>query len=322
MKNIEIWVIHRVIWLSIFIGLFKPTAISQTSNKESLYMLNTTLSISQYYIKNKKYACALHAIKQLNPELFESINIYNLADIYLANRDSISAENSFLKYFSKDNKIEFISQISNLKSPYNFVFKNHKSYFDSLYLIFLKSNIENQNNKKIEEMVSKMITEDQFVRKNLFLFCKTEDSIIYAIHFIDSVNMIRLKNLIRNDTMCRLTINRYPSLFTLYIHFTRYDTTIFNEIIMHNEKCMTDDMKFYYNTMLTDNRLLHLYNKEKFYTFLFKSIDLSGIDYELVDNERRKIGIESLYFSFLENNMVPPKYYSNMHKKYFTCNEK
>ncbi|MDP3929599.1 MAG: hypothetical protein Q8R57_11300, partial [Bacteroidota bacterium] len=246
---------NRIIIIGFFIlnKFFIHRCCSQNFNSEDLFELNTTVSISDYYIKRNEYVCSLKAIKNLNARLYNKMNLLYLANVYLLNKENDSMESCILRHFSQNGNILDLPQLNDKNSPYFLVYSKNREYFDSLFFSYSNSP-KYFSSKTIDDQLNIMIAEDQFVRKNNALFCISE-KIISPILSIDSINTIKLLTLIKYDSCCNLTIERFPSLFTLYIHLTRYDISVYNEILSHVNKCQNGYSKPIYCAMLTDNRL-------------------------------------------------------------------
>ena len=104
------------------------------------------------------------------------------------------------------------------------------------------------------------------------------------------------------------------------IHLTRYDTVSFDFILDYCNRCFESQMKSELIALLTDNRLYVLYHEEKYYTYLFKWIEKNNLNFEEIDKNRREIGLESLFFSYINNKITIPDYYKEFSEKLLSCN--
>ena len=265
----------------------------------------------------KGLKCALKTIKDIRSEILQLVTSTDVANIYLLNKDSVSAANELLRIYSSPRHYRSISELSKVESRFNFVYKRNKRLLDSIYLIYDFAYHNNPKYRGLSTNLDMMLGADQLVRNDKLI---SDNLKFNSIAYIDSIHIGKLLEILQKDTQCITPFINYGSLYTHMIHLTRYDTVSFDFILDYCNRCFESQMKSELIALLTDNRLYVLYHEEKYYTYLFKWIEKNNLNFEEIDKNRREIGLESLFFSYINNKITIPDYYKEFSEKLLSCN--
>jgi hypothetical protein len=319
----------------IIIGLLllsvSKNVVAQYLTYEDVYEINTKLAISSNYQTQGKYSCAIDLLKKLEVNLVQIkennylLRVYNkLAEAYIKLGDSEQCE----FYYSKILPYNYyftINEIRKESSPFNFVYKNNKQILDS---IFLREQYDDSIQKLLinnKEKLIQMITLDQYARlkmkeNDVKQFESTCDTIISTmLKSIDSLNKLNLITMLDKDQSCNISKYEFTNLYLLNLHLSRYDTASFVKLFKYNERCMGKGN--YLNAILLENRLYANYQTKPLLVYLPEYNFAIDFNFAEVDEERRTIGIQSLYFDLLLLNLKIPDYYNDYDKRYFTCRD-
>ncbi len=303
--------------LLLIFSLVFTLAEAQQASVSDLYELNNGLAIANFHISNNKPECALKTIKTIRPEILQLVTSTDVANIYLLNRDSASAANEILRIYSSPKHYSSISEISKIESRFNFVYTRNKRLLDSIYLIYDFAYHNNPKYRGLSTNLDMMLGADQLIRNDKLI---SDNLKFNSIAYIDSIHIGKLLEILQKDTHCNTTYVNYGSLYALMLHLTRYDTISFHLIIGYCNRCFENQMKSELIAMLTDNRLYFLYHEEKYYAYLFKWIEKTNLNFAEIDKNRREIGLESLFFSYIRNKITIPDYYKAVNDKLLSCN--
>jgi hypothetical protein len=292
-------------------------AEAQQASVSDLYELNNGLAIANFHISNNKPECALKTIKAIRPEILKLVTSTDIANVYMLNRDSTSTANELLRIYLNPRHYRSISEISKIGSRFNFVYKRNKRLFDSIYLTNDFAYHNNLECKGLSTKLDMMLGEEQLIRNDKFIHDNLK---CISIEYIDSIHIGKLLEILQKDTQCITPFINYGSLYAHMIHLTRYDTVSFDFIIDYCKRCFESQMKSELIAMLTDSRLYVLSHEEKYYNYLFKWIEKNNLNFAEIDKNRREIGLESLFFSYINNKITIPDYYKEFNEKLLKCN--
>jgi hypothetical protein len=320
------FIIIGVLLLSVSKNVF-----AQYLTYEDVYEINTKLAISSNYLTQGKYSCAIDLLKKLEVNLVQIkennylLRVYNkLAEAYINLLDSEQCEFYYLKILPYNYSF-IINEIRKESSPFNFVYINNKQILDSIFLrVQYDDSIQKplMNNK---EKMTQMITLDQYVRLNMKQnvvkqYESTCDTIINTLfNSIDSLNKLNFITMLDKDQSCNISKYEFTSLYILNLHLSRYDTASFVKLFQYNERCMGKGN--YLNAIILENRLFANYQIKPLLVYLPEYNFATDFNFAEVDRERRKIGIQSLYFDLRLLNLEIPDYYSDYDKRYFMCRD-
>ena len=107
--------------LVLIFSLLFTMAEAQQVSVSDLYELNNGLAIANFHISNNKPECALKTIKDIRSEILQLVTSTDVANIYLLNKDSVSAANELLRIYSSPRHYRSISELSKVESRFNFV---------------------------------------------------------------------------------------------------------------------------------------------------------------------------------------------------------
>ncbi|MBJ7427859.1 MAG: hypothetical protein JHD28_02720 [Bacteroidia bacterium] len=219
-----------------------------------------------------------------------------------------------------------ISEIAQKSSPYNYVYLKNKTTLDSLYLSFLYNEKLQKKLAKNKEKMQELITKDQFVRTELSTtqfdkaFSISKDSIISAVwKNVDSLNSNQLLKMLEEDKECYIAKFEFTNFYILNLHLSRYDTAVFTKLFEYNEQCL--GKANYLNAIILENRFYCKYGIQPLRTYLMQENFSDKLNFESIDQERRKYGLPSLFFDIFSYKMQIPNYYKSFHKKFFSCND-
>lgn len=291
---------------------FPIVCMSQTFSykidSEFLYKLNTTSAEIRYYLNQKKYNCALDELRKCDSSIVAVMQQLTVADVYLYNKDTPSFRKHFINHIS--NFMDY-DPLEKLLAPNQIYFFMNSSRRELMDIVSRKreplKHLENYI--LVMNKLRDLMAVDQFIRNysnDTSIFRNT----VTPFSKVDSINIKILLRLLQSDTVC---ICKSSELLTsIFIHLTRYDNITFERIIEYIERCYPLSYQPYLIAMLTDNREYSALNKhQKYYTYLFRSQQQNIQSIEDVDEDRRKMGLEALYYSFVSYGLPVPKYYLN-----------
>ncbi len=314
----------------IIFTLFCSKTYSQGVDLETLYNFNNKVSESRFYLTKDKFKCALNSLKELESsnkvmsnKIMTSELCYSLANLYLKIGDSALTEKYYIEYLKTDfNKL--VLEISNNESKFNFIYKKHKSTFDTAIVAFITDINLQRKLSSYNESLSQMVTLDQFVRvtfSNLISPMFVDKDTILGVfwHKVDSINSSNFSKLIDKDKNCDIIRHNFTNYYILSLHLSRLDTSTFIKIISYNARCMGTGNRL--SISLADNRSQVLHNKQSYYTYLLPSMYNTDLDFKKIDAERKKAGLPSLYYDLIMYGIKLPIYYYSFERKFLTCYE-
>lgn len=299
--------------------LFYTSAKSQSITSEEVWCFNTTVNQCEQLMKQHQPEIVLQRLQHIDAGFLKKAGKYYqnrlntlMAKCYAEISDTAKC---YEYYFSSLIGFEFgikdlikneskINYWSKNEHPLFFLYQKYPLKFDSLYSKFLSDTLLQNKIQSGSEKIKRIMERDQYYRKGgMSVWAKNSDS----IKIQDSLNMLEFIPLITNDTANCLFYSNFGYLLALSLHYTRYDTIIYQKIISYTIK-RYGEYNFFI-TLLADNRSENKYNQSTYYDYLFKENMKPNMDFAKIDSERRKMGQSSLYFKYVTENIPIPDYY-------------